>query len=87
MIPDNNVEGGLKPITLAMPPLPDAPAKAVVIFIITIDTSGNVTPTRKTVDDYGLGPQVMAHAKTWKFNPPTVKGKAVSSSIQVKVTF
>ena len=87
MIPDNSVEGGLKPINITLPPLADAPAKAIVTFIITIDQNGNVTPTRKQLDDYGLGPQVMAHAKTWKFNPPTVKGKPVSSSIQVKVTF
>jgi hypothetical protein len=87
MIPDNSVEGGLKPINLAMPPLPDAPAKAFVTFIITIDQNGNVTPTRKQADDYGLSPQVMAAAKKWRFNPPMVKGKPVSSSIQVKVTF
>jgi hypothetical protein len=39
------------------------------------------------VDDYGLGPQVMAAAKGWKFQPPTVKGKPVSTTIQVKVAF
>jgi len=87
MLPDNSVEGGLQPTNLAVPAIPDAPAKAVVIFIISIDPSGNVTPTRKTVDDYGLGPQVMAAAKAWKFNPPMVKGKPVSTTIQVKVAF
>ncbi|MGA2984969.1 MAG: protein kinase [Terriglobia bacterium] len=88
MIPDNSIEGGLKPIgSLTVPPLPDAPAKAVVIFIISIDPNGNVTPGRKTVDDNGLGPQVMAAAKGWKFNPPMVKGKPVATSIQVKVAF
>jgi outer membrane biosynthesis protein TonB len=88
VIPDNSIEDGLKPIgSLTVPPVPDAPAKAVVIFIISIDPSGNVTPGRKTVDDYGLGPQVMAAAKGWKFNPPMVIGKPVATSIQVKVSF
>ena len=87
MLPDNSIEGGLKPINIALPPIPDVPAKAIVIFIISIDPNGNVTPGRKTVDDYGIGPQVMAAAKAWKFNPPMVKGKPVSSTIQVKVAF
>jgi hypothetical protein len=87
MLPDNSIEGGLKPVgTLTVPPM-DAPAKAFVIFIITIDPNGNVTPGRKTSDDNGLGPQVMATAKGWKFYPPMVKGKPVSTSITVKVTF
>ena len=88
IMPDNSIEGGLKPIgTLSVPPLPGAPPKAVVIFIIAIDPNGNVTPGRKTLDDAGLGPQVMAAAKGWRFNPPTVRGKPVSTSIQVKVSF
>ena len=88
MIPDNSIEGGLRPVgKLTIPPIPDAPAKAVVIFIVNIDPNGNVTPGRKTVDDFALGPQVMAAARAWKFNPPTVRGKAVSTTIQVRVTF
>jgi len=87
MLPDNLVESGLKSINLAIPPIPDAPAKAEVIFVINIDPNGNVTPIRKTVDDCGLGPQVMAAAKSWKFNPPMVKGTPVSTTIQVKVVF
>ena len=88
MIPDNGIEGGLRPVgKLTIPPIPDAPAKAVVIFIINIDPNGNVTPGRKTVDDFALGPQVMAAARAWKFNPPMVRGKAVSTTIQVRVTF
>jgi hypothetical protein len=87
MVPDNSVEGGLKPIgSLTVPPI-DAPAKAYVTFIINIDPNGNVTPGRKTSDDNGLGPQVMPAAKAWKFNPPMVKGKQVQTTIQVKVTF
>jgi hypothetical protein len=88
ILPDNSIEGGLKPIgSLTVPPLPDAPAKAYIVFIIHIDPDGNVTPGRKTVDDYGLGPQVMAAAKAWKFNPPMVKEKPVSTAVTVKVTF
>jgi TonB family protein len=88
MLPDNSVEGGLKPLTsLSIPAIAGAPAGATVVFIINIDPNGNVTPARKTVDDYGLGPQVMAAAKAWKFNPPMVKGKPVSTNIQVKVSF
>jgi hypothetical protein len=87
MVPDNLVEGGLKPINLAIPPIPDAPARAEVIFVINIDPNGNVTPIRKTVDDFGLAPRVMAAAKAWKFNPPMVKGMPVSTTIQVKVVF
>jgi outer membrane biosynthesis protein TonB len=87
MLPDNSVEGGIQPINLALPPIADAPAKAVVIFIISIDQNGDVTPIRKTVDDYGLGPQVMAAANSWKFTPPTVNGKPVSTTVQVKVVF
>jgi hypothetical protein len=87
MLPDNLVEGGLKSINLAIPPIPDAPARAEVIFVISVDPNGNVTPIPKTVDDFGLAPRVMAAAKSWKFNPPTVKGTPVSTTIQVKVVF
>jgi len=85
-MPDNSIEGGLKPTNMSLPPM-TAPAGATVVFIIAIDPNGNVNPVRKTVDDFGLGPQVMAAAKSWKFEPPMVKGKAVSTNIQVKVTF
>ena len=87
IVPDINVDGGLKPINLAMPPMAGAPAGAYVVLTINIDPNGNVTPTRMIADVYGLGPQVMAAAKGWKFNPPTVRGKPVSTIIQVKVIF
>lgn len=87
-IPANSIEGGLKPIgTLTVPPVAGAPAGAYVTFMINIDPDGNVSPTRYLSDDNGLSPQVMAAAKGWKFNPPTVKGKQVSTSISVKVAF
>jgi hypothetical protein len=81
------VEGGLKPVNLAVPPVPNAPAKAEVIFIISIDPSGNVAPIRKVVDVHGLGSHVMAAAKLWKFNPPTAKGNPVSTTLQARVVF
>jgi hypothetical protein len=87
MLPDNSVEGGLKAINLAIPPILDAPAKAEVIFVVSIDPKGNVTPIRKIADNFGLAPRVMAAAKAWKFNPPTSKGTPVSTTIQVKVVF
>jgi serpin B len=87
VVPEYNVDGGLKPTNLAIPPVPDAPAGAFVVFSIIIDPDGNVTPARLAADENGLGPQVMAAAKAWKFNPPTVRGAPVSTSIQVKVTF
>jgi TonB family protein len=84
---DNSVDGGLRPINDAVPPLPNAPAGAYVVFTINIDNDGNVKPVRYLSDDNGLSPQVMAAAKDWKFNPPTVKGKPVSTSISVKIPF
>ena len=87
-IPANSIEGGLKPVgKLTVPPVPGARAGAYVTFMINIDPEGNVSPTRYLSDDNGLSPQVMAAAKAWRFNPPMVKGKAVSTSISVKVTF
>ena len=87
MVPDNSVEGGLKSINLAMSAIADAPANAEVILVVGIDAKGNVTPIRKIADDFGLAAQVMAAAKAWKFEPPTVKGTPVSTTIQVKVVF
>jgi hypothetical protein len=87
MLPDNSVEGGLKSIDLAIPPILDAPTKAEVVFVVSIDPKGNVAPIRKIADDFGLAPRVMAAAKAWKFNPPTAKGTPVSTTIQVKVVF
>jgi eukaryotic-like serine/threonine-protein kinase len=87
MVPDNSVEGGLKSISLAIPPIADAPANAEVIIVVSIDANGNVTPIRMTADDFGLASRVMAAAKAWKFSPPTVKGTPVSTTLQVKVVF
>jgi hypothetical protein len=86
-LPANAVEGGLKPISLTMPPVAGAPAGAYVVLMIMIKPDGSVNPTRWTADDNGLSPQVMTAAKGWKFNPPTVKGKQVSTTTSVKVTF
>ncbi len=87
MMPDTSIEGGLKPAGSLSVPAMDVPAGATVVFIISIDPSGNVNPVRKTADDNGIGAQVMQAARSWKFAPPTVKGKPVMTSIQVKVTY
>jgi TonB family protein len=87
IVPDNSVEGGLKPVP-SMTAVAAAPAGASVVLKINIDPNGNVTPDRVLTDNNGLSPQVMEAAKGWKFNPPTVKGgKSVSTSISVKVAF
>ena len=81
-MPDNSIEGGLKAVSLSLPPISGASAGDKVLFIIAIDPDGNVKPVRKTQDDAGLAPQVMAAAKSWRFNPPVVKGKPVSTNIR-----
>jgi TonB family protein len=87
IVPDNSVDGGLKPVSLAIPPVAGAPAGlSIVLLNIRIDPSGRVTSTRVLSDDHGLSPQVMAAAKEWRFNPPTVKGIPVSTSIVADVT-
>ena len=88
IVPDNAIDGGLKPHgSLNLPPLENAPPRAFVIIMIGIDQNGNVIPGRKMSDDNRLAPQVMAAAKAWKFEPPTVNGTPVSTNIQVIVTF
>ncbi len=88
MMPDNSIEGGLKPAgRLFVPPSPDAPRQARVVFIITIEPNGNVTPERTVSDDHGQAPRVMEAAKMWKFRPPTVNGVPVSTMTQVSVVF
>jgi hypothetical protein len=88
IVPDNTIDGGLKPHgSLNLPPLENAPQQAFVIFMIGIDQNGNVIPGRRMSDDNGLAPQVMAAAKSWKFEPPTVNDTPVATNVQVIVTF
>jgi serpin B len=87
MVSDNNVEGGLRPIDLAMPPVAGAPPRAFVVLSIIIDPNGNVSPSKVLFDGAGMGPEVMAAAKWWKFKPPTVNGTPVSTRTTVRVTF
>lgn len=48
IVPDNAIDGGLKPRgSLALPPLENAPPQAFVIFMIGIDQNGNVIPEEK----------------------------------------
>jgi serine/threonine-protein kinase len=87
LVPEYNVEGGLKPVSLAMPAGLAAPSGSIVTLKINIDEDGNVTPDIVLYDPTGMGPAVMDAAKKWKFNPPMVKGKTVKTSVAVKVTF
>ena len=87
IVPDYNIEGGLKPANLAVPPQPGVPSGSYVTVIIKIGEDGVVSPDRILLDQSGAGPAVMDAAKSWKFNPPTVKGKTVQTSVTVKVTF
>ena len=87
LVPEYNVEGGLKPVSLTVPPLRGAPGGSFVTLKINIDEDGNVSPDIVLLDPSGVGPTVMEAAKRWKFNPPTVRGVPVKTSVAVKVTF
>ena len=87
LVPEYNVEGGLKPVDLSMAPVKGAPSGAFATVKINIDESGNVSPDIVLFDPSGVGPNVMDAAKKWKFNPPTAKGIPVKTSVTVKVTF
>ena len=86
-MPDYNVDGGLKPVNLAMPPVPGAPIGSFVTLKINIDETGAVSPDIVLLDPSGVSSAVMDAAKRWKFNPPTVRGKPVKTSITAKVAF
>lgn len=87
LLPEYNIDGGLKALNLAVPPISGAPPGSVAIMKINIDESGNVTPDHVINDTSGEGPALLQACKSWKFNPPTVRGKPVRTSVSVKVTF
>ena len=87
IVSDVNVDGGLKATNLAMPPVQGAPPGSLVMIMIKIDENGGVTPDRVINDTSGFGPQVQEAARSWKFNPPTAKGKPVNTTLTVRVTF
>jgi TonB family protein len=87
IVSDVNVDGGLKAMNLAMPPVQGAPTGSLVLIMIKIDENGSVSPQRVINDTSGFGPQVQEAARAWKFNPPTAKGKPVNTTLTVKVTF
>jgi TonB family protein len=87
LVPDYNVDGGLKPVNLALPPVPGAPIGSFVTLKINIDETGAVSPDIVLLDPSGVSSAVMDAAKRWKFNPPTVRGKPVKTSITAKVAF
>jgi len=87
LVPEYNVQGGLKPLDLSMSPVRGAPAGSFATVKINIDENGNVSPDIVLFDPSGMGPTIMDAAKRWKFNPPIVKGTPVKTSVTVKVTF
>ncbi len=88
VVPDYNVDGGLQPAgPLTVPPMKDAPPNSICVLKITVDENGNVTPNQVLTDNSGYGPDVQRAARSWKFKPPTAKGKPVQASISVRVTF
>ena len=87
LLPEYNIDGGLKAISLHMPPVANAPAGSFVTIKVNIDEQGNVTPDHIVQDASGIGAGVLEAAKSWKFQPPRVRGKPVRTSILVKVQF
>ena len=87
LVPEYNVDGGLKPVDLSMAPVKGVPSGTIATVKINIDDQGSVSPDIVLLDPGGVGPSVMDAARKWKFNPPTVKGVAVKTSVTVKVTF
>lgn len=87
LLPEYNIDGGLKATSLSLPSIAGAPAGSVVILKINIDESGNVTPDHVINDTSGQGPAVLAASAHWKFQPPEARGKAVKTSVAVEVKF
>lgn len=87
LVADYNVDGGLQPVSLSVPPVQGAPAGSLVLIKITVDENGSVTPNQILNDTSGAGPDVQKAAQNWKFKPPTAKGKPVKTSLAVKVVF
>ena len=69
-----------------MAPVAGAPPNTYVLIKINIDENGNVSPDI-ILSDNGMGPQVREAARSWKFAPPTAKGKPVKTTTAVKVAF
>ncbi len=87
IIPDYNVDGGLQAAGQLTVPPQTAPAGSFVLLKISIDENGSVAPNQIVNDTSGAGEEVKKAASSWKFKPPTAKGKPVKTSITVKVTF
>ncbi len=87
LLPDYNVDGGLKPVSLSLPPIQGAPAGSLVIIKINIDPNGGVTPDIIVNDTSGVGAAVLSDASHWKFQPPRVRSKPVRTSVSVMVKF
>ncbi len=87
VLPNSAVDGGLKAVNTSMAAVPGAAPGSTVMIMINIGEDGSVTPGPVIKDAGGLGKQVADAARSWKFNPPTVKDKPVRTSVAVRVTF
>ncbi|MGH9344994.1 MAG: protein kinase domain-containing protein [Terriglobia bacterium] len=87
LLPEYNIDGGLKAVSLGLPAISGAPSGSVVILKVNIDESGNVTPDHVINDTSGQGPSVLAASSRWKFQPPEARGKPVKTSVAVEVKF
>lgn len=87
LLPEYNIDGGLKAVSLSLPAISGAPDGSVVILKINIDENGNVSPDHVINDTSGQGPAVLAASSHWKFQPPQARGKPVKTSVAVEVKF
>ncbi len=87
IVPDYNVDGGLKPVNLPVPAMRDAPVGSMVLLKVEIEEDGTVIPGWVVQETSGVSPQVKEAARSWRFQPPTAKGKPVRTATLVKVFF
>ncbi len=87
LYPNSAVDGGLKALNTTMAAIPGAAPGTTVMIMVNIGEDGSVSPGPVIKDSGGLGKQVADAARSWKFNPPTVKDKPVKTSVAVRVTF
>ncbi|MDE3179928.1 MAG: hypothetical protein KGM47_09760, partial [Acidobacteriota bacterium] len=87
LLPEYNIDGGLKAVSLAVPAVRGAPPGSVAIVKINIDATGSVTPDHVINDTSGKGPLLIEACRHWKFRPPSVRGKPVRTSVSVEVKF
>jgi len=89
LVGESFIDGGLQPI--GQPTLPEAvaqrgAARSSVRVLITIEQDGKVSGGR-VLQDNGAGAAVIEAAKAWRFQPPTVNGKPVKTSVMAVIEF